>query len=128
MDISLFLAQAFGMYFIVMGLVMFRGNTLHEVITSFAQNKALKFFAGVFVLILGILLVLVHNVWEGPAWQVFITVMAWLTFLKGITYLLVPQSFYMALVRALNKNSVFVVGGIVMIVLGAWLAYVGFGF
>ncbi len=128
MDISLFLAQAFGIYFVVMGLVMFRRNTISMIISSFAENRALKFFAGVFILILGIILVLVHNIWEGPAWQVVITVFAWLTFIKGIFYLLVPQNIYMGLVRALNKSNVFLVGGIVAVVIGVWLASIGFGY
>lgn len=127
MDISLFLAQAFGIYFVVMGLLLFRNHTLGSVVSSLSQNKSLKFFIGVFILILGIILVLVHNIWEGPMWQVLITIFAWLTFIKGLMYLFVPQDVFDSILRALNKKGVFIGAGIITFVIGAWLASIGFG-
>jgi len=127
MDISLFLAQVFGIYFVVMGLALvLRGEAIQQTIGEFVSNRALKFFAGIFVLILGILLILTHNIWDGT-WRVLITIFAWLTFLKGIFYLLLPVGFFAGLAKVMNRKSWFMGGGLIAILIGAYLLFIGFG-
>lgn len=127
MDISIFLAQAFGIYFIVMGLGVLRFKAVSKMVTSLSENLALKFIVGLITLILGILLVLAHNIWEGPAWQMVVTVIAWITFFKALLYIFAPNSWYSSIVRALNKKSFFIIAGTMTIAIGVWLSYVGFG-
>lgn len=126
MDLSLFLAQAFGIYFVVLGVAMFRHQVLTQMIDDFMKNDALRFFAGIFILVLGILLVLTHNVWDGT-YRVLITVLAWLTFLKGVAYLWLPGTIFRGIARTFSQKNWFMVGGIVAILLGVYLIYVGFG-
>jgi hypothetical protein len=90
MDISLFLAQVFGLYFILAGVVILvRPGAATELIRLFADRRAV-YLSGFVALIVGIPLVLVHNIWDG-SWRVFVTGLVWLTLLKGITLLFVPR-------------------------------------
>ena len=127
MDISLFLAQAFGIYFVVMGLAMLQYRKMIAMIDDFFKNVALMFVIGIFVLILGTLLILTHNVWDGT-WRVAITVIAWITFLKGLAYLFLPKGFFSGVVDVFRKKEIFVSAAVVVIAIGLWLSYIGFGF
>ena len=83
MDISLFLAQIFGLYFILAGVaILIRPTATDELLRLFA-NKNTTFLSGFIALLVGVPLVLLHNVWDG-SWRVVITVLVWLTLLKGV--------------------------------------------
>ncbi|MDP6659898.1 MAG: hypothetical protein QF679_02760, partial [Candidatus Pacebacteria bacterium] len=84
MDLSIFYAQLFGLYFLIVGvLVIAKHKVLPELARSFAQKTAILYFAGTFTLLLGLALVLSHNIWE-YSWKGVITVIVWLTLIKGI--------------------------------------------
>jgi len=127
MDISLFLAQVFALYFIVAGIsIMAKQDALREMVRHLANNSFMLYFAGFFVFILGSLIVLSHNVWDG-SWRVLITVVGWLTLLKGASYLLLPQKTLEKWVSAWSNNkSWMMTGGLIMLVVGLYLAYIGF--
>jgi uncharacterized membrane protein HdeD (DUF308 family) len=64
METTLFLAKVFGLYLLVMGLLMpLRRKELSAMIEALADNRPLVFLVGVLVLILGLVLVVSHNVW-----------------------------------------------------------------
>lgn len=128
MNVSIFLAQALGIYFLVVGiLLLVRRQNMQAMVNDFFNNSALKFLGAVIALILGILMVISHNIWDGAGWQTAITIIAWLTFLKGIFYLFATDNLFNGFVRVVNKANVFLIGGIVSIILGGWLSFVGFG-
>ena len=89
---SIFLAKAFSIYFIVMSLAMlFNRRYFLEAAIETVTQKGLDLLSSLFTFILGILLVLYHNVWVAN-WTVIITLLAWITLLKGIVRLLIPTS------------------------------------
>jgi len=106
MNASLFLAQAFGLYFVLVGLAMIlRWDIVKGWMNDLAGNKTVVFGAGIFALMLGIPLILTHNVWSG-GWPVLITILVWITFIKGVVNTFAPEIF---------------------IILGAYLLLIGFG-
>ncbi|MCF7830730.1 hypothetical protein K9M41_01905 [Candidatus Gracilibacteria bacterium] len=90
METSLFLAKFLGIMFTVMGLaILFNFKTYPKVMGDVLKNSALVYLCGFLSLMMGILLVLFHNVWEG-GWVVLITVIAWISLVKGVLLLLFP--------------------------------------
>lgn len=103
MDISIFLARVFGLYFVLMGLVFLaKSNHTIQVIREFYQNRALVFVVAWFTLILGILMVVSHSIWKSD-WRVIITVLGYLTLLKGLLHLFVAEIAVKA--SRINKNT-----------------------
>lgn len=83
------------------------------------------FIAGFFTLILGVLLVVSHNRWVWN-WRVIITVIAWLTLIKGASIILYPIFIdKMTLLFLQNMNAAYVAAGIDFL-LGGLLCYFGF--
>lgn len=91
MNISVFLAQAFSLYLLIMGIaILWRKDFYIQVVDELVNNKSSFLVAAIFTLILGILLVVSHNKWV-LGWPVVITILSWLTFLKGLFYVLKPD-------------------------------------
>lgn len=127
MDITLFLAQAIGIYFLVMGVALVvRNKELPRLINSFFDNEAMSFLVGFFALVVGLLIVLSHNIWEsGVAWLV--TLVGWVALVKGVMYLIVPKTVEKIAKKMMVKSSALIWYGIALILVGAWLAGRGFG-
>ncbi|MFN3234182.1 MAG: hypothetical protein ACE365_02055 [Gammaproteobacteria bacterium] len=125
MDVSLFLAKVFSLYLCIFGLAML-GNHDRFVkdIDHILENRAVMFLSAITVLILGILLVISHNVWVA-GWPVIVTILSWMTFTKGALMLLMP-SFEIKRRHLLKQSSVFYSIAIIYLVIGVYLGYVGF--
>jgi len=79
MDVSIFLARVYGLYFIIMAvLLLVKSNYCVHIIRDLFQNRTLIFAVGWNTLILGILVVIGHNIWE-LSWKTTITVLGYLT-------------------------------------------------
>ncbi len=127
METTLFLAKVFGLYLLAMGLLMaLRRKDLSATVEALADNRPLVFLVGVLVLILGLVLVVSHNVWIA-GWPLVVTVLSWLVLTKALAYLLLPFEVTARLVRWLNRPAWFVMGGALWAALGFFLAGKGFG-
>ena len=91
MTTSIFLAKAFSLYFLIMGLaIIVRRKKFQEVFTEFLSNQTCLFLTAIITVILGILLVIAHPMFTAD-WRSVITALAWLTLIKGLVYLFVPE-------------------------------------
>jgi len=127
MDTTLFLAQAIGIYALVMGVALVvRNKEMSRLINSFFDNEAMSFLAGFMTLVVGLLIVLNHNVWEsGVAW--IITLAGWAALVKGVLYIVFPKVMERTAKKMLGRSSSYIWYGVIMILIGAYLAGRGFG-
>ena len=83
MELSIFLAKVFGLYLVIISIaVWLRRKDLGELAVSFSQDKVHIYLSGVIFLLLGLALVVSHNIWD-TAWQSVISVLGWLTLAKA---------------------------------------------
>lgn len=128
MELTILLSKVFGIYFIVIALLMLiRRNYLKSVLTSFADEPMLRFMMGVFMLLGGTFLVVSHNDWSTlPAG--IITLIGWLTMVKSALYLSLSKE---SLSRWINwyylEHGYGWWGIVIALVLGVYLANAGFG-
>jgi len=124
MDTSIFLAKVIGLYLLIVSLwILVKGKALQEVIKEFVQSRALILIIAVITLILGLLLVVSHNIWVSD-WRVVVTLLCWLTLVSGLVRLFFPQ----AVVAMAGKfpSSGFRTAALFLIILGGYLTYRGF--
>lgn len=126
MEVSRFLGKTIGIYLLILGIAMLVNLPQFTYqISSLVGNPSILFVTGFFTLILGILMVVSHNVWQ-LNWRLLITLVSWITFLKGVTILFYPQFIdQMTFSFLRNLSSVYVAIGI-NLVLGVVLVYCGF--
>ncbi|HLF67531.1 MAG TPA: hypothetical protein VI522_07945 [Gammaproteobacteria bacterium] len=127
MHISLLLAKFFAIYFLVVSLpLLFATDSFRERGKSLFDHPGAMLLASIFTLILGIFLILVHNIWTQD-WRLLVTILCWLTFIKGTLYLYCSRTREFVK-KHLNHNTAYRVSGIVSLLMALYLGYHGFGF
>jgi drug/metabolite transporter (DMT)-like permease len=122
MDISIVLAQIWGIGCIVFGLSMLLNKKWIAVaVEEITQNQGVMLLAGLVALILGLVLVALNNIWTSGL-PLFITILGWLTLIKGAIILLFP-TFTVSYYKKMNKGNIFVWGGVVVLILGLVLFF-----
>lgn len=126
MDISIFLAKALGLYLVIISISMLINvSRFTSILNDIIDNPSLLLFSGALALIFGILLVLTHNIWQFD-WRVVITIIAWLSLIKGIIRVLFPQLSF-GLIRYFSQNTTaYYLSGLISLLLGVFLCYFGF--
>ncbi|HEY9583618.1 MAG TPA: hypothetical protein VJI66_01480 [Candidatus Paceibacterota bacterium] len=124
--ISIFLAKVFGAYLILVCLaVLLKKRSLGSAIMDLDKNPLLIYFSGALILILGLVMVNLHNIWTAD-YRVVITILGWLTVIKGAARLFFADK--IVSIGQLVFNSKFFTPIIVIFLLiGVWLTSKGFG-
>jgi hypothetical protein len=118
MEITFVVAKVLGIYLIVSGLAMAgQKKTLTAVLKDFYAHPATVWLGGIFLIFLGGLMVVMHNIWTGGL-TTFVTVVAWLTLLKGVLYLLFPGKIFAVGEKFLAHAAPL---GLLGAVVGVWL-------
>ena len=127
METSILLAQVIGLYLVLEGLVILthRKFILH-IVDDMSNHRALMYVTGVMVFILGLLIVLNHNVWEA-SWRVIPTLIGWAMVIKGVAIFFVPKMVIRKAKKFAKNRNMAVLAGIIAVAVGAYLVYVGFG-
>ncbi|HJN62885.1 MAG TPA: hypothetical protein QGH03_01480 [Candidatus Paceibacterota bacterium] len=126
MDISIFLAKAFGLYMLIMGVALvLRKENFTGIVSDSTEDETYRFMLSIITTIVGILLVISHNIWSGPGWVILITVMSWLILLKGISRIFLSDDQFENLTGWVGPVTYLWIG-VLSIVLGIYLAYIGF--
>jgi len=125
METSILLAKIFGLLYLVVGIGMLIDSKYYKkMMDDVLGSAAVMFFGGAAALAVGLVMVTYHNVWTG--WPIIITIIGWIALIKGVLLLLLPSSM-MKLSRSLLKSSsMLAVWGVVALVLGLILGYLGF--
>ena len=126
METSVFIARIFGLCYLIIGAgFMFNRKAFGQVMEDFCKNAALVFYGGVLALVIGVVIILTHNVWVAN-WTVMITIIGWLGFIKGIWMIAFPDT-VPAFMQAYKKNeSLLTVHSIGALILGVVLTFFGF--
>lgn len=127
MDLSIFLAKLFGLYFMIAGVVvMARQKSFMPVMTNVFSSKPLIIILGLCQLFAGLALVLAHPIWT-PNWQGVISLIGVWIMVEGLFYVATPYYKVHKITKQFNTPAWYTSGGMLAIVLGAYLAGKGFG-
>ncbi len=123
---TLFLCQLFGLYFILIGLVVLlrRGSVL-PIIREIIANRALLFVVAVIELAAGLAITLSY-----PSIMLsvegLLSLIGWMLIVEGILYMLMPVRDVKKMINSFNKPSWYMTGAVLSVVAGCYLAAVGF--
>lgn len=126
MDSSKFLSKVVGLYliFISSAMLLQMQPFMHRVI-SLNHDAALMFSLGFICLILGLLMVIVHNLWQWN-WKLIITLIGWMTLFKGAMLIIAPG--YMDTLTIAFVKHIKIAYGVACfdLAIGILLTYIGF--
>lgn len=125
MNLSIYLARFFGIYLLLAsGLYIFKKEFLKDAVDDFFASPGIRLMTGIMTLILGLLLALAHNMWDWSFGAV-VTLLCYITVLKGIIFLYAPRLSKSASLACLKAPGLYIATAISLI-LGVYLIYEGF--
>ena len=105
---TVFLSKLIGLYCIFVSLVMLANKQAGLLmVTDLARNPSALFTLGAFVLLAGLAMILKHNIWSGGALPVIVTIVGWLTAIKGLLFLCPSQGTALGMVLATVRYEQF---------------------
>jgi hypothetical protein len=126
MTLTAYIAQLLGLYLVLSGVLMIvREQAMMVLVPKFVDSPPFLYFLGSLRVLIGLAIVLAHNMWIGTLGTVMIA-FGWVTLLRGIAMLLLPAETEHKILIIFSRGNVWYATAIVAIVLGGWLAYAGF--
>lgn len=119
MEITFYLARLWALFYITFGLLFIMAGYLGKVI-DMTDDKKFVISTGYITLMMGMVTIVLHNIWVWDA-RVTITIIAWVTFMKGITKIVFPEHIHKQAQRF--KKSQWL-SAISLLLMGMWFAWV----
>ena len=123
-----FLARYIGLYELIVALSMFahKADTA-EAVAALLHDRPMLYLGGLITLALGLALVLAHNIWSAGALARIVTLIGWLTLIKGLMLVFLPSAAPVDLyLQQLRFEQFFYGYAAAALVLGAYLTAAGF--
>ncbi len=121
---TVFFGQFFGIVFVLLALgVLSNRDHATQIVSDLVGHAASQMVAGIIPLLLGVWVVLSHNVWVWQ-WELVVTLTGWLLLLSGVFRLWCVHAWVSMMKK--HQNTAPLWGGIITLVIGLLLLYVGF--
>ncbi len=126
-SLTAFLGRLIGLFLILASLclVMHRQATV-ETLTALAHNPPLLLILGMVFLAAGLAIVLTHNIWSGGVLPVIVTLVGWITLIRGLLLLSVSPEALLGLLGTIHFAELFYLYVSISFIIGAYLTYGGF--
>lgn len=125
MEISLFLAKFLGLYILLMSIpLLVTPQIVRARYESFLNNEGVLKLAGNVTVLVGMFLVLLHNIWVAD-WRLLITLVSWLVLAEGITIVYFPEQ-SRSLFRRLARKAPMAISGALGLCISLTLIFMGF--
>jgi hypothetical protein len=125
METSIYLAKLIGpIYLVVAAGLLLNQEHYRSVAKEFTASPALFYLSGAMALIIGGLIVMLHNVWSG--WPIVITLLGWAAIAKGVVRMLAPAWATGVIAKMTANKNALTATGLVALALGAYLTAMGY--
>jgi len=123
---SIFIAKLMGPILFVVALsVLINEKSTRAMAKDVLGSPALIYIFGIVDLLLGLVIVAVHNLWVLD-WRVIITLIGWISIVRGVVRILFAPYIMKKAPKLLKTQGLLMGIAIVMLVLGAVLSYYGY--
>jgi len=124
---TVFLSKLIGLYCLLVALSMLiHKDATVAAVDSMFHSPAVLLLGGLTAIVIGLAMILGHNVWSGGAPTVIVTVFGWIALIKGLIVLFLPPEAASGYFAALHYDQLLYLYAALMVVLGAYLTYAGF--
>ena len=123
--LSLFLAKVLGVYLVVISLSVLFNRKRFLAVVDHAHNTLSMYASGAIILLLGLLMINVHNIWTAD-YRGVITFLGWITVFKGLVRVCWGEKairWGKSAFHAWWYNPLL----IIFLLIGIWLTAVGYG-
>jgi hypothetical protein len=101
-----------------------RAADMRTLLAEFRANSVWPWVTGAFVLLSGLVVVALHQYWRGAA-PIIVSLLGWLTTLKGFLLMAFPQTYLSFAGTAVDAGTSWRAGFIAMALVGLYLTLIG---
>jgi hypothetical protein len=124
---TVFLARLLGLFLLIVGIAMeAQRETLAGTAMLLVHDQPLLLLFAMLTALAGLAIVLGHNVWKGGVLPVVVTLVGWVTLLKGIMLLFLPSGDLTEMIGWMHSDAWVSLHAILPIALGLYLTWAGF--
>jgi len=127
MELSLFLAQLLGLYFLFAGVIfLIRRQSFIDMVKGGKYGTLVFYILAGIELLAGLALVIAHPIYTFN-WQGIITFLGGWMIIESVFFMMIPGKMAKRVMKAMNSQLWYVMGALFALILGGYLAGVGFG-
>lgn len=127
METSLYIAQLLSPILFFGGIaILAKREELRRSVEDYVGNSTFVFVTSLLAMLIGLNFVVQQRVWD-DTWETVITLIGWLILTKAMIVMFMPNDVLRKVVRHFNRPENYVIKGVAWIVLGAYLAMLGYG-
>jgi hypothetical protein len=123
-----FLSKLIGSYCILIALPMaIHKQSTVDTVMAMVRDTPVVFVFGFILVAVGLAMILSHNVWSGGAVPIVVTLVGWLTLIKGLLFLFLPPPAAVGVfLWGSAYEQYYYIDIAIAFILGLYLAYAGF--
>ena len=123
---TLFLAQLIGPVMLAVGAGIFFSRDYYMKVYRHLENETLAVFvSGITALVIGIVMVMSHNVWSSLITYI-ISLVGWLSIAKGLLLIITPKTVSKMGDAFAKSPSMFTFAGLLYTILGVYVSYMAY--
>lgn len=120
--LSIYLGKLIGLAFLIVGISLFsKPQDYQNTCKDVAKSNAIMTLISFIPLVIGLAIVIGHNIWI-EHWIVLVTIIGWLILIAGVLRLFFHKEIMKRIAKIANNKKYFVWTGIIMFLVGAYLA------
>ena len=124
---TIYLGRLIGLFLLIAAIAMLLDqDSVIEMATALIDDRALMLIVGLIALVIGLAIVIGHNVWTGGLFPLVITLFGWSQLLRGLALLFLPAESQIAFFQVMRLEDFFYLYAGIPLLLGAYLTVVGF--
>ncbi len=118
-------ARVIGPYLaIIAATVALRPTDMRSLLSGFEADSVWSWMTGAFILLFGLMVIAFHPYWRGVA-AIIVSAVGWLVTAKGLFLVAFPSTYFSMADSAIDATGWWRVGAVVEVLIGLYLAYVG---
>ena len=125
--VTVYLSRLIGIVSLIVAAAMLADKaTVVGTVEHLGQDRTALLLLGLFRVVVGAAIVLIHNVWTRGFWPLVVTLTGWAMLVRGIINLFLPPEVMAALLADAHAIDFYYIYASIPLVLGAYLTLRGF--
>jgi hypothetical protein len=121
------LGRLIGLYCVFVAVAMISHKQASvTTMTALIHDAPVLFIVSLMATLAGLAIILAHNIWSGGALAIVVTLVGWISLIKGLVFLLLSPETSVAYFEALRYGQLFYLYMSITLVLGIYLTYSSF--
>jgi hypothetical protein len=126
--VTVYLSRLIGVVALIIGVAMLADKAIvASAVEHLGQDRTALLLVGIFRVVAGAGIVLIHNMWTRGFWPLVVTLTGWAMLIRGVMNLFLPPEVMAGLLESAHAIDLYYLYAAIPLLLGGYLSLRGFG-